>query len=306
MRNAFVKTVTRLGENPRTCLLISDTGQYILSEFKEKFPNRFYNIGIAEQNMIGLAAGLAKSGKIVFTYGIASFYARAIEQIKVDVCYHNLPVRIIGVGAGLAYGTMGPTHHATEDIAIMRALPNMTIISPCDPVETGKAIEAAFYHPGPVYVRLGLTGEESLHSDQYDYRLGDMDFLREGTDVAIIVTGRLAPNAMWAAKILEKINISAMVVNIHTIKPLNISGIIDIVKTFKAILTVEEHNIFGGLGSAIAEIIASHSIPIRFKRLGIIDKFCSEYGSRSYLEDRLRLSDLWIADEARALFRRDV
>lgn len=303
MRNAFIKAITEIGKDENVILLLNDTGQFVLRDFDNYYPGRLINVGIAEQNMVGLAAGLAASGKTVFVYSIASFLARAYEQIKVDVCYHNLNVKFVGVGAGLAYGTMGITHHATEDIAIFRALPNMTIISPCDPIEVEQATVAAYNRPGPVYLRLGLTGEHNFHTSDYKFDLYKMDILREGDDIAILATGRIVENALWAAKILEKSEVSAKVVNVSTIKPFDGHTLIDIAHCVKAILTVEEHNVIGGLGSTVAEELAEYVTgkELTFRRIGINDKFCSEYGSRSYLEDRLRLSDLWIADTAKAM-----
>ena len=311
MRNAFIKAITEIGKNENVVLLINDTGQYILKDFDANYPGRLINVGIAEQNIVGLAAGLAASGKTVFVYSIASFFARAYEQIKVDVCYPNLNVKFVGVGAGLAYGAMGITHHATEDIAIFRALPNMTIISPCDPIEAGQATVAAYNHPGPTYLRLGLTGEPNLHSPNYKFELGNFDVLRKGHDIALISTGRMVEIVLSAAQILEEKHVSAMVVNVHTVKPLHPNIIRSIIypmgfgfyRTVEAILTVEEHNIIGGLGSAIAEQIAHYfKCAVLFKRIGIYDKFCTEHGSWSYLQKELGLFAQHIADEALALW----
>ena len=306
MRNAFVKTIHVLGKDPRVMLLIADTGQYIMQDFKHDYPERFLNVGVAEANLAGVAAGLAASGKIPFIYSIAPFYTRCLDQIRVDICQHELPIKIVAVGAGIAYGTMGPTHHAIEDIAIMRALPGMTVISPSDPIETTKATEAAFKIDGPVYLRLALAGETELHTRDYDYQLGKADILKEGRDIALFSTGRMVEVAIWAAKIIERGNpmLSVRVINIHTLKPIDKEAILAVAREARAILTVEEHNIIGGLGSAVAEVLAENNFHIPFKRLGINDQFCSHYGSFSYLQDRLKISDLWVANEALALLER--
>ena len=300
MRNAFIKAITEIGKNENVVLLINDTGQYILKEFDSKYPGRLINVGISEQNMVGLAAGLAASGKTVFVYSIASFLARAYEQIKVDVCYPALNVKFIGVGAGLAYGAMGITHHATEDIAIFRALPNMTIISPCDPIEAEQATVAAYNRPGPVYLRLGLTGEPNLHSPDYKFELGNFDVLREGWDIALISTGRMVNTVLSAARMLKEKDIFAMVINVHTIKPLSDQLItyLDRSAMISAVLTVEEHNVIGGLGSAIAEKINGHDVFL-FKAMGIDDKFCTKHGSWPYLQEKLGLSAQHIVEHVR-------
>jgi transketolase len=304
MRNAFIKAITEIGKDENVILLINDTGEYLLKDFRQRYPSRLINVGIAEQNMVGLAAGLAASGKTVFVYSIASFFARCYEQIKVDVAYHNLNVKFVGVGAGLAYGTMGITHHSTEDIAIMRVLPNMTIISPCDPIETEQASVAAYNHPGPVYLRLGLIGEPNLHYSNYNFTFKGIDVIKDGEDIAIISTGRMVKTALEAAEILKNSAVSAMVVNISIIKPLPyvVNFLVHQCKV-KAILTIEEHNVIGGLGSAIAEDIARSDIEIPFQMTGIYNQFCTKYGSWSYLQEKLCLSATHIVLEALALLR---
>lgn len=302
MRNAFIKAITEIGKDENVILLINDTGQFILKDFADNYPGRLLNVGIAEQNMVGLAAGLAASGKTVFVYSIASFLARAYEQIKIDVCYPNLNVKFVGVGAGLAYGTMGITHHSTEDIAIMRALPNMTIISPCDPIEAEQATVRVYNHPGPVYLRLGLTDEPNLHYSNYNFTFKGIDVIKDGEDIAIISTGRMVKTALEAAEILKNSGVSAMVVNISTIKPLPyvVNFLVRECKV-KTILTIEEHNVIGGLGSAIAEDIARSDIKIPFQMMGIYNQFCTEYGSWSYLQEKLCLSATHVVLEALVL-----
>lgn len=297
MRNAFIKSITEIGKEDRVVLLINDTGQFVLRDFDTYYPGRLINIGIAEQNMVGLAAGLAASGKVVFVYSIASFFTRAYEQIKVDICYPNLNVKFIGVGAGLAYGTMGITHHATEDLAIFRALPNVTIISPCDPIETEQATAIAMWTPGPVYLRLALTGEPAIHDSSYRMQKEQADILRDGKDMTFIATGRVVKNALDAADILATHQITCRVINIHTVKPIDRMAIVLAAFDTKTVLTIEEHNITGGLGSAVAEILAESEIKAKLWRFGLPGAFCQSYGSWEYLQHRYNLTGEYIAKE---------
>ena len=294
-----------IGKDENVFLLINDTGQFILSDFANNYPGRLINVGISEQNMVGVAAGLAESGKTVFVYSIASFFARAYEQIKVDVCYPNLNVKFVGIGAGMAYGTMGITHHATEDISMFRSLHNMAIFSPCDPMETEQSTMAAYTKNGPIYLRLGLTGESNIHYSNYIFDSNKIDVIKYGEDLAIVTTGRIVKNVLEAADILNDYGVSTMVINVSTIKPLPyIASFLTNECKVRGILTVEEHNVVGGLGSAIAEDIARSDTAITFQMMGIYG-FCTEYGSWLYLQEKLCLSAKHIVSEALALLRID-
>ncbi|MBU2541414.1 MAG: transketolase [Candidatus Omnitrophica bacterium] len=287
MRDAFVRSLYKQFKiNPSIYLLVADLGIFIFDDFKKSFPKRFINIGVAEANMIGMASGLALCGKIPFVYSIVPFVtARCFEQIRIDACYQNLPVKIIGVGGGFAYASLGPTHHAIEDISIMRSLPNMTVISPADTYETEKAVEAIVKIKGPVYLRLVKSGEPKVHTKNYDFTVGKAVKLRDGKDVTIISTGGLVYNCLKACEILEEVGIKARLLNFHTIKPIDKESIFDAAANTKAIITVEEHSIIGGLGSAVAEVLAENSdIHVPFRREGINDTFCKEFGSHSYLQ----------------------
>lgn len=310
MRNAFVKTMLELGKRKDVVLLIADTGQHLLSDFATHYPERFINVGVAEQNMIGIAAGLALSGKIVFCYSIAAFYTRCLDQIRVDLCQHSANVKLIGVGSGLCYGTMGPTHHSIEDIGILRAFPNMRIIVPSDPIEAGRATEAICHMDGPVYLRLGLAGEPVLHSEDYEFHPWLGERLRDGKDATIIATGRMVHFAMLAADFLAKSGVMCRVINMHTIKPLDRVTVRAAAEQTKAILTVEEHSIIGGLGSAVAETLAEmfsvsdwQGSLTPFRMIGIWDSFCRDYGDQVYLFNKLGLSEAHIADHVLGLLR---
>ena len=293
MRTAFIQTLIECARtDERLFLLVGDLGYSVVEPFGQEFPDRFINVGVAEQNMTGIAAGLALSGKIVFTYSIANFPTlRCLEQIRNDVCYHNLNVKIVAVGGGFAYGAQGMTHHATEDLAIMRALPNMTVLAPADPVETRLATRAIAGSPGPCYLRLGKASEPVVHQTPPAFSIGKAITVREGTDVTLITTGGILSNTMQAAEQLAKQGLGARVLSMHTLKPLDTEAVLAAARQTKAIVTVEEHSMIGGLGSAVAEVLAelgnSH---VTFRRIGIKDEFCQQVGSQEYLRETHGLS----------------
>lgn len=300
MRNAFTQTMCELARrDDRILFLVSDIGNIIFDAFRAEFPRRFINVGVAEANMIGVSAGLALSGKIPIAYTIASFQVfRAFEQIRDDVCYQNLPVKIVGVGGGLAYSTLGPTHHTVEDLAMFRAVPNMTIVCPADPVEARLLAAASIDRPGPVYIRLAKAGEPTIHGDDFSLSIGRAVRLAEGTDVTLIATGVLVRTALEGARILRGQGIHAGVIDMHTLKPLDEEAVLEAARRTGAVVTIEEHNIYGGLGGAVAEVLAEHAAEVRLKRLGLPDHFCAEYGSQDYLLERVGLSAKAIAEAA--------
>src|SRR6266481_9783985 len=222
MRGAFFRAVTALAEqDERVHLIVGDLGFGVVENFAERFPNRFVNVGVAEQNMTGVAAGIALSGKVVFTYSIANFpILRCLEQVRNDVCYHKANVKIVAVGGGLAYGALGATHHATEDLAILRALPRMVVVAPGDPVETEAATRAVMAHAGPCYLRLGRAGEAKIHSTQVDFVLGKAIEMHEGRDITLISTGGMLGTAMQVTDILYNAGVQTRLLSMHTVKPL--------------------------------------------------------------------------------------
>ena len=274
-REAYGNALAEFGGDERILVLDADLSKSTKTEcFKKKYPERFINMGIAEANMISTAAGLATCGKIVFASSFAMFAAgRAFEQVRNSVCYPNLNVKVCATHAGVSVGEDGATHQALEDVAIMRALPNMTVISPCDAVETRAAIKAAIDNYGPFYVRLGrLAVEEINDADTYKFELGKGVTLKEGTDVTLIATGLMVGEALKAQKILAEENISARVINIHTIKPIDKDIIIKAAKETGALVSCEEHNVIGGLGSAVAEVLCGN-FPAPLVRIGTQDVF---------------------------------
>ena len=293
MRKAFIQTLLDMaGADDRIHLLVGDLGYSLVEPFAEKFPQRFVNLGVAEQNMIGVATGLALCGKIVFVYSIANFPTlRCLEQIRNDICYHNVNVNIVTGGGGLTYGALGTTHHATEDLAMMRALPNMTVIAPGDPVEAATATQASAEWPGPCYLRLGRTEEPVIHQSMPDFQIGKAVKVLDGKDATLISTGGMLSSAVQAAERLAQQGVQVRVLSMHTIKPLDTEAVLAAVRETGTIVTIEEHNIIGGLGSAVAEVLAELSdTHVAFERIGLKDLFCVQVGTHEELQKAYSLS----------------
>lgn len=284
MRNAFAAEITELAsKDSRVVLLSGDIGNKLFNKFRDQFPDRFYNCGVAEANMTGMAAGMALSGLRPVTYTINSFNTyRCFEQIRVDLCYHNLPVVLVGVGAGLSYASLGATHHSCEDIAIMRALPNMTVICPGDPIELKLAMREALLHTGPVYLRIGKKGEPVMHKSEPDFKIGKGIILKQGSDVCLISTGNMLPDIVKAAELIESNStLTVQIVSMHTVKPLDTELLKTVFGNFKLAVTVEEHSFIGGLGAAVAEYFADmDTCKARLLRFALPDKFLSRSGSQ--------------------------
>jgi transketolase len=298
MRNAFASEITKLAaEDERLVLLSGDIGNKLFDEFKQKFPKRFYNCGVAEANMMSVAAGMALSGMRPIVYTIASFTtARCFEQIRVDVCYQNLPVVIAGVGAGLSYVANGATHHSCEDIATLRALPNMTVVCPGDPVEVRAGLAAVLQHPGPVYFRLGKKGEPVVHQRLSEFVVGRGIIVREGHDVCLVSTGNMLAEAVEAGEELKKHGLTARVVSHHTVKPLDEELLAESFERFRAVVTIEEHSVLGGLGGSVAEWLSDQPPQrARLVRIGTPDSFFCEAGEQEYARERLGLTAHHIA-----------
>ena len=272
--------------------------------FAEKFPKRFISLGIAEQNCVGVAAGLALSGKIpVFsTYGVFAAL-RAADQIRISVCYNNLHVLIGGAHAGISVGPDGATHQALEDIAAMRVMPNMTVISPCDATQTRIAVKAAIDEiKGPVYLRFGRNAVPDFTNPNQKFKIGKADILQNGNDLSIIATGHLVWEALLAAEQLQKIGVGARVINLHTIKPIDRNEIIKAAKETGAIVTAEEHQVAGGMGSAVAEVV-SESFPVPIEFIGMKDSF-GESGTADELLKKYQMSADAIFKAAKKVLKR--
>ncbi len=286
MRTSFIETLSKLAEqDTRIWLLTADLGYSVLEKFAAQFPNQYVNVGVAEQNMIGIAAGLARCGKTPFVYSIANFPTlRCFEQTRNDVCYHDGNVKIVAVGGGLAYGPQGYTHHGVEDLAVMRALPNMTIVAPADPVETRLATQAIAEYRGPCYLRLGKAKEPVIHAETPDFHLGKAILVRPGKDVTLISTGGMLQEALDAAGCLAKQGVDARVLSMHTVKPLDSEAVYRAARETAVVVSVEEHSVTGGLGSAIADVLAQSQLRLpRFHKYGVPDQLHHAVGSQTYL-----------------------
>ena len=285
MRNVFVDEVTKIArEDPRVVFLMSECGFSVVEGFAKEFPDRFYNVGIAEQSLVGTAAGVALRGLRPVAYNMAMFLTmRAYEQIRVDIAYQNLPVILAGVGPGVGYGSAGTTHHAIEDIAIMRVLPNMTIVFPAHETDVRAAARQAFELGKPVYIGLCRDSRDfTVPYAEKDYKIGKAIKMCAGFDAAIFTFGSMLPVAMDAASALAKDGIDLRVYNMHTIKPLDSAAIDEAVRECDAVFSLEEANIIGGLGGAMAEYIAENA-QCKFKRLGIRDFYPERMGDYQWL-----------------------
>jgi transketolase len=279
MRNAFADEITRLAlEDERVVLLSADIGNRLFDKFKAQCPDRFYNCGVAEANMIGVATGMAMAGLRPVCYTITNFITyRCIEQIRVDVCYHHQPVIIVGTGSGLSYASLGGTHHSCEEMGMLRLLPGLNVMAPADAMEVRGGLRAALHQEGPVYMRIGKKGEPVLHASVPEMTIGKAIEMRSGTDVCVLSTGNMLSTALGAAERLVEKNCSARVLSFHTVKPLDEAALRDAFSQCKVVATVEEHSVLGGLGGSVAEWRASQrngSAPLL--RFGTRDEFLHE------------------------------
>ena len=292
MRTAFIEALCAVAEqDERVWLLSGDLGYSVLERFASRYPQRYVNVGVAEQNLAGIAAGLALSGRIVFMYSIANFpVLRCLEQVRNDICYHQLNVKIAAVGGGQAYGPAGYSHHAIEDLAVMRALPGMTVVAPGDPVETRLATAALAHYPGPCYLRLGKAQEPVVHATVPEFTIGRAITLRTGTDLTLISTGGILSVAHATAEHLAAEGISVRLLSLHTLAPLDVAAIQQCARETKTIITVEEHRLCGGLGSAVAEVLAEMGSPVRLRRVAVQDQTLTVVGGQPYLRNLSRLS----------------
>ncbi|MDZ4762502.1 MAG: transketolase C-terminal domain-containing protein [Alphaproteobacteria bacterium] len=299
MRNAFADELTRLGnDDPRIVMLSGDIGNKLFDKFKDAHPQRFINCGVAEQNMTGVAAGLAMSGLRPVTYTITPFVTtRCLEQIRTDAAYHEAPVTIVSVGAGLAYAGLGPTHHACEDIAFLRAIPNMIVIAPGDAWEVRGALRAVMKQDRPAYIRMGKKGEPVVHKGvPENFVIGKAITIADGSDVCILSTGNMLPEAVEAGKHLAEHGRTARIVSFHTVKPLDEACLAEAFAKFPLVVTCEEHSKIGGFGSAVTEWAADNGADARkLLRIGTPDKFFKLSGEQEFAREQLGLTGHQIA-----------
>lgn len=304
MRVAVVNEIYNLmKENKNIYFLAGDLGYNAVEAIEKDFPSRFINVGIAEQNMMSMAAGLALAGKKVYVYSVISFLImRTYEQIRDDICFQDLDVTLLGIGGGLSYGYLSSTHFALEDIAIMRVLPNISIFSPADEVEAGLGIEALAKYKHPLYIRIGKRREPIIYEKPYPFRFGKGVVLREESDTTVFATGPLIDEVLKTADLLQRAkNIKITVVNIHTIKPIDEKLILKHSLGKKIVFSVEEHYENGGLGGAIAEILVKYKNAPRLHTIGVANEFVKELGSQSYLRKRLGLNAKGLAKKIKKL-----
>lgn len=285
MRDSFIAALSELAEqNSLVTLITGDLGFGVLNDFSTRFPNQFINAGVAEQNMTAIACGMALEGHKVYTYSIANFTTlRCLEQIRNDVCYHNADVTAVSIGGGFSYGQLGMSHFATEDIAILRALPNMRVVAPTDPWETAELTKQMAAIPGPKYLRLdkGMAGQPDQTAD---VKFGKIRTVSPGSDITIIATGAILSEAMVAADMLKQDRITSRVLAVHSVKPLDTPMVLKAATETGGIITLEEHNIVGGLGSAVAECcLEASKIPPIFRRIGLRDIYPSVVGDQDFL-----------------------
>lgn len=298
MRKAFNEELLAAAHgDSRIHMVIADIGYGEIEPFANAFPSRYVNCGVAEQNMTGVACGVAMEGNIAITYSIANFPTlRCLEQIRNDICYHNANVKIVIIGGGMAYGPLGISHHSTEDLAIMRALPNMKVIAPCDILEARSAVYAMLAYDGPVYYRCGYKGEKNIHPAPVNFEIGKAIKICDGSDATIIFTGTIGYNCKLASEALAREGIKVSLVSMHTIKPIDRSAVIEAAIKTGGILTVEEHNICGGLGGAIAEVLMDCGKgSVKFKRIALPDVNVSKIGSQDWLRDQFGMGVVDIA-----------
>jgi transketolase len=291
MRKVFFQTLEEIAKkNQDIFLLVADLGVKFFQNFRNIDPSRFINVGVAEANMIGIAAGLSMSGKNVYCYSIIPFLLmRTFEQIRNDLCYNNLPVKLLGAGGGLVYGVEGFTHHAIEDVAIMRSLPNMTVVAPGDALEAKALAEKSVDYQRPLYIRFGRDLEPLVHQKKLELEIGKGIIVREGKDICLLATGTMLYPGKIVTENLEKRGFNPTLISLHTIKPLDKDLIKDCARKYKFIFTLEEHNIIGGLGSAVAEVLAENNFSGRFRRIGIRDEYSPYIGGPAYLLEKLGL-----------------
>ena len=307
MRTAYIDTLYDLAsKDKRVYALISDNGAIVYDRFRKDLEAQYLNLGISEANMLGVAAGMASCGKIPFAYTIGAFLAyRSLEFIRNDICLQKQNVKIVGTGAGQVYSALGPTHHSTEDLGGLRSLPNLVIICPASPLEVKKATQAAYEYEGPVYLRIGTNKEPEIYSEDYLFEIGKGVMLRPGNDITLIGTGSILKDVLEVAELLSKDNIQARVIDIHTIKPLDRDMILQAINETGKIVTIEDHNIIGGLGSAVSEVIAESGKGVIFKRIGL-NGFSEGYGTYANVKEKNGIGINRIYNDIKNIFKEEI
>lgn len=283
MNSSYIAKLMELAEKDHDVIhLIADSGTGYDEMFRRNFPDQIYNFGIGEENMVAAAAGMASAGKKPFVFTAGAFLAyRCMEFIRDDVCFQNLNVKIVGMGSGLSWSSLGPTHHTTEDISVLRAIPGLMIFSPATPNQVSACVEAAYRHEGPVYLKIGMNHEEEYFDADYQLDGNRNDLMQDGSDIAIYVTGSILKEAKEASELLKEDGISVKLVNVVCMKPFGEADVLETAENINKIFTIEEHNIYGGLGSLVAETLSYNGMGARVIPIGINDVFASGYGTHA-------------------------
>jgi len=305
VRSAFLSTLLDVAVvDPRVELIVGDLGFGVIEPFRDRFEDRFLNVGVAEQNMTGIATGLALTGSVVFTYSIANFATmRCLEQLRNDACYHDANVKVVAVGGGLAYGNLGISHHATEDLAMLRVMPRLRVAAPGDPAEASAITRIAAATDGPFYLRLGKANETAIHAEVPALEPGTSVPVLDGDDVAILVTGALLPTGVRAGELLQSSGISARVISMPWIEPLDIDTVRTAGANYDLVVTLEEHSICGGLGGAVAEVLCEMPSRARQLRVGLPPTFTSIVGTQEHLRQRYGLDPESVASRIAAALK---
>jgi len=302
VRDTFIARLRQHAESdPRIILVTGDLGFKVFDDYRAGLPGQFINAGVAEQQMTSLAAGMAMEGNVVFTYSIANFSTlRCLEQIRNDACYHGADVKVVSIGGGFSYGALGISHHATEDLAIMRSLPDITVFTPGDLWEAAEATSACIATPGTCYLRLDKSAGKPTNVPGEIFFPGHIRMVRDGVDVCIVVTGGILEEAQAAAEMLSQEGIQVRILSVHTLRPLDVASLARASRECGAMITLEEHTLHGGLGGAVAEaLLDSGALPRRFRRLGLAGSFSSIVGSQNYLRTRYGLDASAVAAAVR-------
>ena len=292
MRTAFASELEKIMENENAFLLTGDLGFSVFERIRERFPKQYLNMGVAEQNMLGVASGMALSGKDVFVYSIIPFIVyRPFEQLRNDICYQNAPVRLVGVGAGFSYADAGFTHHAIEDYGVLNSLPNLTILSPADPLEVSEQMKQLHGIKTPTYMRLSRNGEPVLHDRYKNLKIGKALEISNGDDVLLIATGSILGKAIRVSNLLENDGYSVEILNYHTIKPFDTQTLIKCSRDKKLLVTIEEHLTFTGLYSIVTQSLVAHGMNMKTLQFGINEPYVSKSGSRDFLQSQYGLDE---------------
>lgn len=297
MNSAYIGKLMELAEKDRNVVhLLADSGTGYDEMFRRNFPTQMYNFGIAEEDMVSAAAGMATAGKIPFVFTAGAFLAyRSMEFIRDDVCFQNLNVKITGMGSGLSWSSLGPTHHTTEDVSVLRAIPNLMILSPGTPNQVKACLEKAYEYVGPVYIKIGMNHEKEYYDENCTVNDDGMNVLAEGKDAAVFVTGSILEEVMEAASLLQNEGISVTIINVTTIKPFSYKKAIELMNKYTKIYSVEEHSIFGGLGSILAETTAYNGLAKKIVPIGLNDCFAEGYGTHKVVRQNNSLDAKSIA-----------